>query len=118
MFAIAARSGALTTYNVALAIGTHPTWLRPFDGDIDEVRIWNLARTPADIQAAMNVRLSGTLGGLVAYYRLNDGSGQTVTDSSGNARNALLGTKGSVQILDPSWMTDLARVSRTRTYVE
>jgi hypothetical protein len=106
MVASAARSGVLTTNNTALTIGNHPAWVRPFDGDIDEVRIWSRARTTAEIQAAMNVELSGPVDGLVAYYQLNDGSGQTVTDSSGNARNAVLGTTTSVEIQDPLWMTD------------
>ncbi|EDN70577.1 conserved hypothetical protein [Beggiatoa sp. PS] len=41
---------------------------RLFEGQIDEVRIWNTARTQAEIQANMNITLQGNESGLVAYY--------------------------------------------------
>jgi len=69
----------------------------PFEGQIDEVRIWNIARTPEEIQRTMNTVLSGTEPGLVGYWRFddlvsdatrngvqNDNIGNTVTDSSPN----------------------------------
>ncbi len=63
-----------------------------FDGgDIDEVRLWNVARTQAQIQAAMNCDIPQQ-SGLVAYYRFNQGTigGDntqltSVYDYSGNA---------------------------------
>ncbi len=64
---------------------------RFFDGQIDEVRIWDYARTPAQIQSGMNQVLGGTEPGLAAYYRANDGPGSTViTDSSPNGNNGNL----------------------------
>lgn len=64
---------------------------RFFDGQIDEVRIWNYARTPAQIQLGMNQILGGTEPGLAAYYRANDGPGSGVlTDSSPNGNNGTL----------------------------
>jgi hypothetical protein len=45
-----------------------------FQGPINEVRIWNVARTPAQISASMNTELAGTETGLVAYYTLNEGT--------------------------------------------
>ena len=41
---------------------------RFFDGRIDEVRIWNVAREQDDIIATMDTVLSGSEPGLVAYY--------------------------------------------------
>ncbi|MFH1194362.1 MAG: LamG-like jellyroll fold domain-containing protein [bacterium] len=52
-----------------------------FVGNIDEVRIWNTARSAAQIKANMYRHLTGTETGLVSYYNMNDGSGTTVTDS-------------------------------------
>jgi beta-lactam-binding protein with PASTA domain/CubicO group peptidase (beta-lactamase class C family) len=72
-----ARSGALANNNTAFLIGNSPTASRPFDGDIDEVRIWNRALSAAELQANLNVELTGGEAGLVAYYRFNEGSGQT-----------------------------------------
>jgi hypothetical protein len=62
-----------------LNIGNHPFLARPFDGDIDEVRIWNIARTREQIQNDMHWELSGSEPGLVAYYKFNEGSGQSAS---------------------------------------
>jgi hypothetical protein len=57
----------------------------PFGGKIDEMRIWNTARTQAEIKANMfNRNLANNSTGLVAYYRMNDGSGTTATNSCTN----------------------------------
>ncbi|WP_291726099.1 choice-of-anchor D domain-containing protein, partial [Bernardetia sp.] len=42
--------------------------------EIDEVRIWNIARSCSEIKANMNNELSGTETGLVAYYNFNQGT--------------------------------------------
>jgi hypothetical protein len=55
---------------------------RYFDGLMDEVRIWNVARTQAEIASTMNQRLSGSEPGLVAYYRFDEPGAPTAVDSS------------------------------------
>jgi hypothetical protein len=55
-----------------------------FQGAIDEVRFWDLARTPAEIADDMARELTGTEPGLAAYYRMSDGDGLGVTDDSGH----------------------------------
>jgi len=47
-----------------------------FDGEIDEVRIWSIARTEEQIREHMYENLNGNWGGLTAYYRMN----QSVSD--------------------------------------
>ena len=42
-----------------------------FIGKIDEVRMWSVARTQAEIQETMNDTLSGDESGLVAYYPMD-----------------------------------------------
>lgn len=42
-------------------------------GAIDEVRIWSVARTQAQLQADMSRRLGGAEPGLVAYFGMNAG---------------------------------------------
>lgn len=44
-----------------------------FNGIIDEVRIWNIARTVAEIQSTMSQELTGSESGLIAYYNFNQG---------------------------------------------
>jgi len=53
-----------------------------WSGVMDEVRLWSVAKTPAEIAANMNVVLTGTEPGLVAYYRFDEGSGDFTDDTS------------------------------------
>jgi hypothetical protein len=59
---------------------------RAFNGQIDEVRIWNIAKPQAEILAGYNRHISPTSNGLVGYWNFNIASGTTVPDqtSSGN----------------------------------
>lgn len=51
-----------------------------FSGQLDEVRIWNTARTLTEIQDNMFQALTGTEPGLAAYYHFDHASGTVVTD--------------------------------------
>ena len=69
---------------------------RYFDGRIDEIRIWDISRNQDDVVATMDTVLSGSETGLVAYYRFDEGSGDTLFDQTGQGHNgALMG--------NPSW---------------
>jgi hypothetical protein len=60
------------------------------NGMMDEVRIWNVARSQEQIAANMHVTIPGNSPGLVAYYQFNESSGNTVTDISGNSNHCNL----------------------------
>ena len=60
---------------------------RFFDGRIDEVRIWDIARDQNDILNTMDSTLNGSEDGLVAYYNFNEGSGIVLNDLTGNGHN-------------------------------
>jgi hypothetical protein len=53
-----------------------------FEGQIDEVRFWNVARTPGEVQQDLDQTLAGDESGLKAYYQMSDGAGLTLTDDS------------------------------------
>ena len=57
------------------------------NGTIDEVRIWDIARTTAQIRETMCERLSGAEPDLAAYWRMDEGTGSTVQDLSGNGHD-------------------------------
>jgi uncharacterized delta-60 repeat protein len=46
---------------------------RHFNGQMDEVRVWDYAICPAQIQNNMNCEISGIPQGLIAYYKFNQG---------------------------------------------
>jgi CubicO group peptidase (beta-lactamase class C family) len=79
---------------------------RGFDGAIDEVRIWNRALSQIEIQTRMGQNLAGNEPGLVAYYALDEGSGQTAFDAGPNAIDANLGTSTGPDSWDPLWVMD------------
>jgi hypothetical protein len=57
-----------------------------FNGVIDEIRIWNIARTAEEIRSTMIGSLQGDEAGLVGYWPLDDGDGQFATDATGNGQ--------------------------------
>lgn len=67
------------TDNKVIGAGTSGTQF--FFGMMDEVRIWNLARTQEQIRNDMHRTLTGYETGLVSYYQYNEGSGTTTYDN-------------------------------------
>jgi hypothetical protein len=51
-------------------------------GQMDEVRVWTIARSASDIASTMHRMLVGNEPGLVLYWRFEEGSGRVVSDSS------------------------------------
>lgn len=52
------------------------------DGELDEVRIWSVAHTEAEVARYRNEQLTGNEPGLKAWYRMDEGAGAKVSDSS------------------------------------
>jgi hypothetical protein len=73
-----------------LRIGTTDEFKGPpgWQGKIDELRVWNVFRTEAEIKANMKVILKGNEPGLVAYYKFDENTGQSSADATGDASNA------------------------------
>ena len=62
----------------------------PFNGLIDEVRIWNTVRTADQIREDMMCTLTGNESGLLAYYRMDYSDGDILYDNSVNSLNGTL----------------------------
>jgi hypothetical protein len=82
---------------LAIGSGSYNGGSQCFNGDIDEARVWNIVRTKAEIQAAMNVELMGNELGLVSYYKFNQGipTGNNPTETTlidANTTSANTGT--------------------------
>jgi hypothetical protein len=110
-----AKSG-IVSFNIAnaveqpLLIGDSPQWPgRCFDGEIDEVRVWNIARSQTQIQGSMRDTLNQNYyssgdSGLVGYWRFDEGSGQFTGDLSVYSNNGILGSTTDSDVNDPHWI--------------
>lgn len=110
-------TGNLTTVNTPsgnanLRIGQRVSGASiPMLGSIDEVRIWDVARTPAQIQADMNTEFCVIPASLRAYYKFNQGTAggtntglTTLDDNSGNGNDGTL-TGFSLSGSTSNWVT-------------
>jgi Concanavalin A-like lectin/glucanases superfamily len=88
------ETGALPATSDAMRIASDVVWDHHPQGAIDEVRIWNVARTTDQIRSTINVTLSAATPGLVAVWSL-DGSGN---DALGGHNGSPAG--GTVPYLD------------------
>lgn len=90
--------------------GTAPLSGSFLTGSLDGVRIYNYARTADEVNADYNDGLAARFGsestlgqGLVGYWNMEEGSGQTVQDRSGNGNDGVLGANAAVDSADPSF---------------
>lgn len=82
----AGAPGQVTPWGPFLVLGAEKHDAGPsypsFAGWLDEVRVWNVARTTGEIAASWNRLVAPDATGLVANWRFEEGSGTVVTDSS------------------------------------
>lgn len=93
--------GALDNGNVAIR------------GEIDEVRLWNIARQQYEIQCDMHRVLRGDEEGLVGYWRFDEARGQIARDSSPYGNDGVLGVNANPEgdPSDPAWVLSEADIT-------
>ncbi|KAA2215664.1 LamG-like jellyroll fold domain-containing protein [Chryseobacterium sediminis] len=121
-------SGNLTTsVNTATGgtfrIGERVDNVNLFRGSIDDVRVWNVVKSQAQIQQDMSKEFCAVQPGLVAYYKFNEGipagnntSKTTIYDYSGNNKNATatgFALNGSVSNFDTPKTLTLTTIDGT-----
>lgn len=85
-----AGNGTLsTTQGIITLGGSQGFGADGWEGVMDEVRLWTVYRTEADIKRDMKVKLKGTEAGLVAYWNLDEGTGTTADDVKKDATHKL-----------------------------
>lgn len=62
------ETGPLTTSTSAMQIGSDVSWQHTPTGSIDEVRVWNVARSITDLRASINKRITTAQPGLVGVW--------------------------------------------------
>ena len=80
-----------------------------FDGKIDEVRLWNITRTQAQIASKKDTVLNGDENGLTSYFNFQENSRSIANDTQAQSNN-----DGSI-INSPSWVSgpDLYKMSNS-----
>ncbi len=61
-----------------------------FNGNIDDVRIWDIVRDSNEIAENMLKQITGNESGLIAYYNFNNNYSETLQDFAGNALDGSL----------------------------
>lgn len=81
-----------------------------FNGSIDEVRVWNVARTASEIQNNYLKELAGNETGLAAYYTFNqgivNGTNTSITTLNDKGNNNIVGS-----------LTNIARTGTTSNFI-
>lgn len=83
----------------------HDAWSGFLGGELADVRIWSVVRTPQEIQSDMRSCVTGQEPGLVAAWLLDDGAHQLARDRGPFALTGVLGVDSSDTIHDPAWST-------------
>ncbi len=101
----------IRNHGLPLRIGGLPPYSDTFfGGQIDEVRIWNVARSQDEIRAAMYRRFQCEQEGLVGYWHFDEASGDGVRDSSGHGndgvKNGPVSVKSDVPLGPPNYSGD------------
>ena len=81
----APRSDSIQIPAIGTAYDSTGAAVGRFAGMVDEVRIWNVARTQAEIQSAMNVEIVSPVTGLLGRWGLNAGTGTSAANTAGSA---------------------------------
>lgn len=84
--------------NLPLSIGRNGNQ-HYFKGKLDEIRVWNVLRTPVLVRASYENGLIGAQSGLVGYWRLDEGSGNSSKDETTPAQN--------LNLSNTSWSSDV-----------
>lgn len=87
----------IATQTLNIGAFTNATTTNFFQGNIDDIRVWNIVRSQEEINTSKNCELQGTETGLVAYYKFNQGfdagnntTNNSLTDVTSNANNGTL----------------------------
>ena len=89
-----AVSGPPTPSTSPLRIGSDVSYPIPVSGAIDEVRLWSVARTEAQIRSTINVPLSSPQAGLVAVWPF-----QTLADPVGGHNGTLVNEDSGASVV-------------------
>lgn len=80
-----------------------------FDGKLDELSVWDIALTTAQVRDLMCKKLTGNENGLLAYYKFDKGNGNNLVNSVTGAPNGTLRN-------GPAWHVSGAALGNKSSY--
>jgi hypothetical protein len=108
-------AGSVITTGGSLVIGQEQDFVgggfdrnQAFIGEIDEVRIWNIARTQQETQITMRSSLTGQEEGLVGYWNFDDDSARDISPQGNHGE--FIGDAKVVEsdlVLEPIYVTPI-----------
>ena len=105
--------GALQSFEGPLRLGiedTIPTRATFLNGQLDEVRIWNVARTAAQMRASWDRIQPAGVTGLVSQFHFDELTGQSIQDSVGRM-GGVLGSSNLAERTDPRRVESTAPIN-------
>jgi len=125
-FAARFQNGNLTLYRDGVPVGSRNDYIGPvdwtgfsgnltlgsfdntetkfFDGKIDEVRFWNIARDENLIKAYKAVALNGDEEGLIGYWRFDEGGASTTSEDQSSTNNTSSLDNGAQWVQDSPFL--------------
>ncbi len=100
------------THTDPIVLGSRHDLTNPVVGNLDEIRLWQVARDEQQINAQMSVGLTGNETDLIGYWKLYGGCTlQVVTDVSSTGCDGWLGSDpANPDVNDPEWILSDAPV--------
>ena len=87
-----------------LFIGANFGKTKFFDGELAHLRVWDIARNATQIARYYQRSIDSNATGLVGYWKLDEGNGTTVLDSSSNSNNGTIISNHSDGVTNlPTW---------------
>ena len=87
-----------------IELGRNRSTQQPGNYTVDQVSIWNTARTQTEIQGDMYNELTGDEDGLLVYWKGDAGEGEILYDHTGNANHATIYGATFIEN-NPGWAT-------------
>jgi hypothetical protein len=107
--AASVTAGTNITNTWSIILGRDSILGQQYAGAIDELRIWNVARTDSAILGTMNTPLTGKETGLVGYFDMTGGcTQQAVKDLARSNDGARGGWPDRADAADPEWIVSNA----------
>ncbi|KAA3614754.1 MAG: PKD domain-containing protein [Calditrichaeota bacterium] len=90
---------------------------RSYIGALDEVRLWNIARSTTRIQQNWNHYIDPEIDGLIGYWQFNEANGDTLNDLTSNGFDGLIinadWVEGKPDLLPVGIKEDLLKIQAT-----